>query len=149
MKRFHIHIVVKDLEQSISFYSNLFGDQPTVQKTDYAKWMLEDPKVNFAISTQSDAVGIEHLGIQVESSDELDDLRGRLKQTDIQLFAEGETVCCYAKSDKSWVEDPSGIAWETYHTMAEAQFFKDNTEASQSACCTPQTATVQISGLKK
>ena len=137
MKRLHIHIAVEDLEQSTKFYSALFGTEPNKQKSDYAKWMLDDPRINFAISARGADAGLDHLGIQVDEESELEDLRERLTQADMSLFSEGETTCCYAKSDKSWVKDPSGIAWEAYHTMGEAEFFNDAPTA-EGACCAPK-----------
>jgi catechol 2,3-dioxygenase-like lactoylglutathione lyase family enzyme len=139
MKRMHIHVGVESLDQSIKFYSALFGEQPVKSKTDYAKWMLDDPRINFAISTRSGKAGLDHLGLQVDSDEELQDLRERLKRADMSVFDEGETVCCYARSDKSWLEDPSGIAWEAYKTMADAQLFSAGAEPEQGACCTPET----------
>lgn len=138
MKRLHVHIAVDDLEKSIGFYSTLFGAKPTKQKTDYAKWMLDDPRVNFAISSRGAKAGIDHLGIQVEAAEELEGLRERMKKADLGLFDEGETTCCYAESDKSWVKDPSGIAWEAYHTMADAELFNKASGESTSACCAPK-----------
>ena len=129
MKRMHIHMFIDDLQKSINFYSNLFGSEPTKRKDDYAKWMLNDPGVNFAISSRGSKSGIDHLGIQVEKDIELKDMRERLKKADMQTFAEGETVCCYAKSDKTWVEDPSGIAWETYRTMEDAEVFNNSSDS--------------------
>lgn len=142
MKRLHIHVSVDDLSQSIRFYSALFGREPAKQKSDYAQWMLDDPKVNFAISTRGAEAGIDHLGIQVEDGDELEEMRTRLKKADLATFAEGETICCYARSDKTWVEDPSGIAWETYQTMAEAEFFNE-AGLNTTACCTPETERIE------
>ena len=140
MKRMHIHMFIDDLQKSINFYSNLFGSEPTKRKDDYAKWMLNDPGVNFAISSRGSKSGIDHLGIQVEKDIELKDMRERLKKADMQSFAEGETVCCYAKSDKTWVEDPSGIAWETYRTMEDAEVFNNSSDSKTSdiksgTCC--------------
>ncbi len=134
MKRMHIHVFTDDLSRSIDFYSELFGCEPAKREVDYAKWMLDDPKINFAISAGGANPGIDHLGIQVESAGELDLLRERLKNADMQTFAEGETTCCYAKSDKTWVEDPSGIAWETYRKMDDAEAFSD-TAPKEDACC--------------
>ena len=145
MKRLHVHVGVEDLDRSIAFYSTLFGADPTVTKGDYAKWMLEDPRVNFAISTgQHAAKGIEHLGIQVESGDELAEVYGRLKAADRPVLEEGATTCCYAMSEKSWVADPDGIVWEAFLTNGEATVYGDSPEltalsgnASQTACCAP------------
>lgn len=138
MKRFHIHVGVKDLNHSIRFYSTLFGQGPAKVKDDYAKWMLEDPRINFAISTRVNKEGVDHLGIQVEEGSELLELTNRLKKADLGIYGEGETTCCYAQSEKAWVKDPSGIAWETYHTMNDAEIFSEKTKA-QSACCAPKT----------
>ena len=121
MKRLHVHVGVADLDQSIRFYSTLFAAEPTVIKSDYAKWMLEDPRVNFAISSgQHAAKGIEHLGIEAESTDELADVYGRLQAADAPVLEEGATTCCYAKSEKSWIADPQGIQWETFLTTGES-----------------------------
>lgn len=139
MKRMHIHVGVENLNQSITFYSALFGAQPVKTKTDYAKWMLDDPRINFAISTRAGKAGVDHLGLQVDEESELQELRERLKSADMSVFDEGETVCCYARSDKSWVEDPSGIPWEVYKTMEEVQLFSASTESGEGACCAPET----------
>jgi catechol-2,3-dioxygenase len=140
MKRFHLHIGVNDLEKSVKFYSTLFGQEPAKVKNDYAKWMLEDPRINFAISTRSKKLGLDHLGIQVDENEELKEITARLKNADLGVFDEGETTCCYAKSEKAWVQDPAGIAWETYQTMEDAEMFsekKEATDKSDSACCAP------------
>jgi catechol 2,3-dioxygenase-like lactoylglutathione lyase family enzyme len=147
MKRMHIHVGVESLDQSIKFYSALFGEQPVKTKTDYAKWMLDDPRINFAISTRSGKAGVDHLGLQVDEEGELRELRERLKSADMSVFDEGETVCCYARSDKSWVEDPSGIAWEAYKTMEDVQLFSASTESAGGACCAPATKS-QLDGCK-
>lgn len=128
MKRLHIHVGVDSIDESIKFYSTLFGAPPTKVKADYAKWMLDDPAVNFAVSTHTSTKGVDHLGVQVDSEAELQQMRERLKGADAALLDEGETVCCYARSDKSWVKDPNGIAWEAYRTMADVQV---------SNCCAP------------
>ncbi len=133
MKRFHLHVGVKDLEKSVEFYSTLFGQKPTKLKSDYAKWMLEDPRINFAISTRAKSEGVDHLGIQVESDSELEEISGRLKSADLAIYDEGETTCCYAESKKAWVQDPSGVAWEAYRTMKDAEVFRE--EESEGACC--------------
>ncbi|MCX2979850.1 glyoxalase/bleomycin resistance/dioxygenase family protein [Halieaceae bacterium IMCC14734] len=138
MKRMHIHVGVESLNQGVTFYSALFGAEPTTIKDDYAKWMLEDPRVNFAISTRGDSTGVDHLGIQVDDDAELDGVRERLKTADVALFDEGETVCCYARSEKSWVEDPAGVAWETFKTMEQAEFFGQVDASTDGACCAPQ-----------
>jgi catechol 2,3-dioxygenase-like lactoylglutathione lyase family enzyme len=132
MKRMHIHVGVEKIEEAVRFYSALFGVPPVKTKPDYAKWMLEDPRVNFAISTRANK-GVDHLGLQVDEEGELKDLRERLKAADMKVEDEGDTVCCYARSDKSWVEDPAGIPWEAYRTMEDAQVFSGKT--SETACC--------------
>lgn len=116
MKRLHVHVGVEDLDRSIAFYSKLFGAEPSVVKPDYAKWMVDDPRVNFAISAANAAKGIEHLGIQVESVEELGEVYGRLKAADRPVLEEGRTTCCYAKSEKSWISDPDGVIWEAFFT---------------------------------
>jgi catechol-2,3-dioxygenase len=135
----HIHVDVENLAQSIKFYNTLFGTEPVKTKTDYAKWMLDDPRINFAISTRSGKAGVNHLGLQVEEDRELDELRERLKSADMSVFDEGETLCCYARSDKSWIEDPSGVAWEAYKTMADVQLFSSEAATKDTACCIPET----------
>jgi catechol 2,3-dioxygenase-like lactoylglutathione lyase family enzyme len=127
MKRLHLHVSVPDLAQSIQFYETLFGAKPTVVKDDYAKWMLDDPRVNFAISNRPGrAVGVDHVGIQVDSAAELGELSGRLKAAGAQTFDEAATTCCYAKSDKSWVGDPAGVRWETFFTFGEATTYGES-----------------------
>jgi catechol 2,3-dioxygenase-like lactoylglutathione lyase family enzyme len=120
MKRLHLHVSVPDLAQSIAFYETLFGAQPSVVKDDYAKWMLEDPKVNFAISQRGAAAGVDHVGIQVDSAAELGELSNRLKAAGNVTLDEQAVTCCYAKGDKSWVNDPAGVRWETFYTFGEA-----------------------------
>jgi catechol 2,3-dioxygenase-like lactoylglutathione lyase family enzyme len=151
MKRMHVHVSVTDLEASIRFYSTLFAAAPTVRKVDYAKWMLEDPRVNFAISQRGAAAGIEHLGIQVDGGTELQEVYARLKGADRPVLEEGKTTCCYAESEKSWIEDPQGIQWETFLTTGESTLYGHDavrsvtTEASGAArcgtsCCAPRAA---------
>jgi catechol-2,3-dioxygenase len=123
MKRLHVHVGVTDLAQSIAFYTNLFGSEPTVVKEDYAKWMLEDPRVNFAISHGHAAPGIEHLGIQAETPAELAEVMARLNKADAPVLAEGETTCCYARSEKSWISDPQAVVWEAFRTMEQARTY--------------------------
>lgn len=137
MKRFHIHVGVKDLEKSVQFYSTLFGQKPTKLKEDYAKWMLEDPRINFAISTRAGVKGVDHLGIQVDEDSELAEITERLKEADLGVYDEGETTCCYAESKKAWVLDPAGIPWEAYCTMGDAEVFKTKSESddSETSCC--------------
>ena len=120
MKRLHVHVAVDDLDRSIGFYSTLFAAQPTVTKPDYAKWMLDDPRVNFAISMRGSAAGVEHLGIQVEDAGELAEVYGRLANADAPVVEGGKTTCCYAKSEKSWITDPQGVVWETFLTEGES-----------------------------
>jgi len=146
MKRFHVHVSVDDLTQSIGFYSNLFATEPAVVKDDYAKWMLDDPKVNFAISTRSGAPGVDHLGIQVETGDELGELASRLKAAGEVTRDQEATTCCYAKSDKAWVNDPSGLRWETFHTFGAATSYGEDEPGasrapkSDATCCAPGDA---------
>ena len=127
MKRLHVHVGVTDLDRSIGFYSALFAAQPTVVKSDYAKWMLDDPRVNFAISTRGKEAGLDHLGIQVEDADELSEVYARLREAGGNVIDQGETVCCYATSEKSWIDDPAGIAWETFLTTGESIAYGDGT----------------------
>jgi predicted enzyme related to lactoylglutathione lyase len=146
MKRMHVHVAVEDISNAIPFYSALFATQPTVVKPDYAKWMLDDPRVNFAISSRGHALGLDHLGIQVESSDELNEVYARLHQAGSNIIEEGQTTCCYAKSEKSWIDDPAGISWETFFTNGESTHYGDGVEpgariAHEKACCEPQAAT--------
>ncbi|QCB56190.1 glyoxalase/bleomycin resistance/dioxygenase family protein [Sphingopyxis sp. PAMC25046] len=146
MKRLHVHVGVENLDASIGFYSTMFGVEPTVVKDDYAKWMLEDPRVNFAISAGNHARnGIEHLGIQTESAEELDEVYGRLKAADGPVLEEGRTTCCYAKSEKSWIADPDGVVWEAFFTDGEATTYGDSPALDQlasngagSTCCVPK-----------
>lgn len=127
MKRFHVHVSVADLSESIRFYSELFGTEPTVHKPDYAKWMLEDPRINFAISTRGQRVGVNHLGLQVDSDPELRGMKTRLVAADGKMLQEDAQSCCYARSDKYWVTDPTGIAWETFHTLDSIPVFGEGT----------------------
>ncbi len=148
MKRLHIHMAVESLPQSIGFYSALFAAQPTVVKTDYAKWMLDDPRVNFAVSTRGRRPGLDHLGIQVENADELQEVYARLHQAGGDVIEQGATVCCYAKSEKSWIDDPAGIAWETFLTSGESTNYGDGSgernarvaHEKEGTCCAPQAA---------
>jgi predicted lactoylglutathione lyase len=139
MNRFHVHLNVADIATSVRFYAQLFAAEPTVLKDDYAKWMLEDPRVNFAISTQGRAPGVDHLGIQAESGDELAQLGKRLDAAGGSVVPEDATVCCYARSDKLWTEDPQGTRWETFHTHGEATTYyaADSACATDGAACTP------------
>jgi hypothetical protein len=141
MKRFHVHLHVDDLAKSIGFYSKLFAAEPARVEGDYAKWMLDDPRINFAISTRGSHAGIDHLGFQTDDPEELAALKARAEAADMALLDEGETTCCYARSEKHWVTDPQGIAWEHFHTLGNIPVFSESqaTDAA-SACCTP-TAT--------
>ena len=140
MKRLHVHIAVDDLDKSIGFYSTLFGAQPSVLKDDYAKWMLDDPTVNLAISQRGRIAGIDHLGIQVDSDGELRELASRLKSAGERTRDEEATTCCYAQSNKAWVNDPSGVRWETFFTFGEATTYGEDGEpaAPAAACCAPK-----------
>ena len=149
MKRFHVHVGVADLDASIAFYSGLFGAEPTVTKADYAKWMLEDPRINFAISCKDGAAkGIEHIGLQVESAGELAEVYGRLTNAKGPVIAEGATTCCYAKSEKSWIADPDGVIWEAFLTEGESTVYGESPDFaplasahdSDMACCAPKVA---------
>jgi len=137
MKRFHVHAHVEDLRASIAFYTKLFATEPSRVESDYAKWMLEDPRINFAISTRGDKPGVDHLGIQADSEEELAELKARAQAADMALLDEGETTCCYARSEKYWVTDPQGIAWEHYHTLSNIPVFSEKSKAQSedSACC--------------
>ena len=127
MKRFHVHVAVDDLKRSIGFYSALFAAEPSVIKTDYAKWMIDDPRVNFAISTRGRQPGLDHLGIQADSGDELKEIYARLHEAGGNIVEQGETSCCYAKSEKSWIDDPAGISWETIpHGRRKHQLWRWN-----------------------
>ena len=149
MKRLHVHVAVDDLATSIRFYSALFAAAPAVTKADYAKWMLDDPRVNFAISMRDRAAGLDHLGIQVEDEAELKEVYGRLRAADVPMLEQGQTACCYARSEKSWVSDPAGIAWETFLTRGEHAVYGDGTgerdvplhgavAAPVNSCCAPK-----------
>jgi hypothetical protein len=133
----HVHVSVRNLDDSVRFYSTLFAATPTVLKADYAKWMLDDPRVNFAISTRGAPAGIEHLGIQVADADELHEVYERIERADAPVLPEGETVCCYAKSEKSWIEDPQGIRWETFLTTGESTVYGSEAPKAAAACCVP------------
>jgi predicted enzyme related to lactoylglutathione lyase len=146
MKRMHVHISVDDLQHSIAFYSALFASEPSVVKADYAKWMLDDPRVNFAISTRGREPGLDHLGIQAENGDELKEIYARLRKAGGTVVEQGQTSCCYAKSEKSWIDDPAGISWETFLTTGESTDYGDGSGervariAHEQSCCAPQTA---------
>ena len=144
MKRFHVHVSVDDLAKSIRFYTSVFGVGPAIEKSDYAKWMLEDPRINFAISNRGGKPGVNHLGLQVDSPDELAALRAQVARADIAADDEPAAECCYARSDKYWIEDPQGVAWETFHTLGDIPVFgKDSASDMASAtpaCCAPKPA---------
>jgi len=143
MKRLHVHVAVDDLQRSIGFYSALFAANPSVTKPDYAKWMLDDPRVNFAISTRGRQPGLDHLGIQVENKDELHEVYDRLHKAGGNVIEQGQTNCCYAKSEKSWIDDPAGISWETFLTTGENIDYGDGSGeriarvAHEKSCCAP------------
>ena len=140
MKRFHVHVHVADLAQSIGFYSKLFAAAPTRREGDYAKWMLEDPPLNFAISTRGRETGVDHLGFQTDDPAELAELKSRASAADLALLDEGETTCCYARSEKHWVTDPQGVAWEQFHTLEDIPVFSRPAAARAGACCATDTA---------
>ena len=154
MKRFHVHVAVSDLSKSIAFYSAIFGGQPNVVKADYAKWMLEDPRINFAISNRGHAPGVNHLGLQAEDDAELEAIHANLQKADTTVLPEKGAHCCYAKSDKYWVTDPQGIAWDSFRSFESIPLYGSsqaeravaerggNGEAEASACCTPSEAKV-------
>jgi len=149
MRRFHVHLGVPDLSASIRFYSGLFGKAPTIQKDDYAKWMLDDPRVNFAISQRGRAAGLNHLGLQAESAEELAGIRAQFEAADASAtVAESGAMCCYVKSDKHWVTDPQGIAWEAFHTLDSIPLFgSDNGEAKAAGgCCSPNATCASLPG---
>jgi catechol 2,3-dioxygenase-like lactoylglutathione lyase family enzyme len=148
MKRFHVHVAVNDLKSSIRFYSALFGADPTVTKTDYAKWMIEDPRINFAISERGTRTGVNHLGLQVDSDDELEVLRTQAERASPVTATESNVSCCYARGNKYWYTDPQGVAWETYHTLEQVEFFgtestpKKSDAGAGSGCSRPQSVPV-------
>ena len=141
MKRFHVHLHVEDLDRSIAFYNRLFDATPARTESDYAKWMLDDPPVNFAISTRGHGTGIDHLGIQTDNAEELHALKDRAQHADMTLLEEGATTCCYARSEKHWVTDPQGIAWEHFHTLGNIPVFREAATVAATACCAPPVAT--------
>lgn len=149
MKRFHVHAHVEDLKASIAFYTKLFGAEPARIESDYAKWMLDDPRINFAISTRGSKPGVDHLGIQTDTEEELTELKARAQAADLALQDDGETTCCYARSDKHWITDPQGIAWEHFHTLGGIPVFSEKAAATPSpaepaACCAPRGKPVGI-----
>lgn len=146
MKRMHLHVAVDDLTKSIHFYNTLFGALLSIEKSDYAKWMLDDPRVNFAISQRGAKIGLDHIGIQAENNDELTEIKSRLEAADMSMLTQKGTTCCYAKSDKYWVQDPSGIAWEAYHTLESVPTFNNpiETNSAESPCCAPILQGIQF-----
>lgn len=144
MKRFHVHVAVANLASSIDFYTKLFGQAPTKERPDYAKWMLDDPRVNFAISARGHAPGVNHFGFQADSAEELQGLKQLAESASGgQVLDQGETACCYAKSEKHWTVDPQGLAWEHFHTMSEAEEFGADTANQTGACCIPVRSSEQ------
>jgi hypothetical protein len=143
MKRLHVHVAVDDVAESIRFYNTLFAADPTVLKADYARWMLDDPRVNFAISQRGTETGIRHLGIQVETPEELHEVYSRLRDAAAPVLEEGAMTCCYAKSEKSWIADPQGIAWEAFLTSGESTAYGENPDLTSlgrgADCCTRET----------
>jgi catechol 2,3-dioxygenase-like lactoylglutathione lyase family enzyme len=137
MKRFHVHVAVDDLDANIKFYSTLFGAPPSVVKPDYAKWMLDDPRINFAISNRGLKPGVDHLGVQVESDSELTMLREQAAAAEIAMLDQPNAVCCYPRSDKYWITDPQEIAWETFHTLESIPVYGETLPAESRACCGP------------
>ena len=141
MKRFHVHVAVNDLAKSIHFYSKLFGQAPTKEKEDYAKWMLEDPRVNFAISARGHATGVDHFGFQVDNAEELQALKKLAEAaSNKQVLEQNNTTCCYSNSEKHWTVDPQGLAWEHFHTLSDAQHFGTEMVTQANACCAPVNA---------
>lgn len=147
MKRFHVHVAVDDLAANIRFYSTVFEAEPTVVKDDYAKWMLEDPRVNFAISSRGAKPGLDHLGLQVDSDDELARLRGQVARAEIAALDQNEASCCYAKSNKYWINDPQGIAWETFRSLSSIPVYGADSQigarTAATSCCAPNEATAR------
>lgn len=141
MKRLHMHISVEDLEKSEQFYTALFGVKPTKVKEDYMQWLVDDPAINFAISTGNETKGLNHFGLQVDSDDAVQELESRLTNANISGEKQEEAVCCYAKSNKYWVEDPDGLIWENYHTMEQVEMFGGDTFTGGTGCCEPSFST--------
>ena len=135
MKRFHVHVAVDDIDANVRFYSMIFGASPTVLKADYAKWMLDDPRINFANSKRGANAGVDHLGIQVESENELTELREQVAAAEIAALDQPTAECCYARSDKYWTTDPQGVPWETFHTLDSIPVFGETARTKQGACC--------------
>jgi catechol 2,3-dioxygenase-like lactoylglutathione lyase family enzyme len=145
MKRFHVHLRVDDLDASIAFYRRLFGTEPSRREVDYAKWMLDDPRLNFAISTRGAGSGLDHFGFQTDTEAELEALKRSAEAADMPVIDEGSTSCCYARSDKHWIVDPQGVAWEHFHTLGDIPVFNESASAAvDSACCSPATTAAPI-----
>lgn len=147
MKRFHVHVAVSDLEESIRFYTAFFDSPPSVEKDDYAKWMLDDPRINFAVSKRGGSPGLDHLGIQVDNPESLKEISARLKRAEQQVVEQESATCCYARSDKTWVHDPQGIAWESFYTIGPATTYGEDVPVprkSKAACCAPEPVPVQV-----
>jgi catechol 2,3-dioxygenase-like lactoylglutathione lyase family enzyme len=140
MKRFHVHLHVDDLNRNIAFYSSLFAARPARVEADYAKWMLEDPPVNFAISARNHEPGLDHFGIQVDNDAELAALKAQAQAAEAPILDEGQTTCCYSRSEKHWATDPQGIAWEHFHTLEGIPTFNESERPAANACCTPTSA---------
>jgi catechol 2,3-dioxygenase-like lactoylglutathione lyase family enzyme len=143
MNRFHVHVRVADLESSVSFYSQLFGAEPAILKADYAKWLLEDPRINFAISANASETGIDHLGFQVESDDELSAIASRLTKAEVSVTRQENASCCYARGNKAWVTDPNRVSWETFYSFGDSVTYGNDlrpqsaTTLAESSCCIP------------
>lgn len=151
MKRFHVHVAVDDLNANIRFYSAVFGAEPSMRKPDYAKWMMDDPRINFAISQRGARVGLDHLGLQVDTDEELSALREQVAAAEISRHEQPDATCCYSRSDKYWITDPQGIAWETYHTLGEAEIYGADSRTKTdeaTACCAPSSKTVKAENRK-
>lgn len=149
MKRFHVHVSVTDIPSAVAFYSKLFDSDPTVVETDYAKWMLDEPRINFAISNRSGKTGLDHLGFQADSEEELSMLHRRVQDAAGPVIEQKGTACCYAESDKYWTLDPAGIAWESFHTLGRVPVFGAEKPVDGSACCAPMPAQVSLAQLQK
>ncbi|MEW6132138.1 MAG: ArsI/CadI family heavy metal resistance metalloenzyme [Pseudomonadota bacterium] len=149
MKRFHVHVGVIDIPSAVAFYSRLFDAEPTVVESDYAKWMLDEPRLNFAVSTRAGKTGLDHLGFQAENEEELEVLHRRVEAAAGPVVEQKGTACCYAESDKYWTMDPAGIAWENFHTLGRVPVFGTEKAAQGSACCAPMPAQVSLAQLKQ
>ena len=149
MKRFHVHVGVTDIPSAVTFYSRLFDAEPAVVQVDYAKWMLDEPRINFAVSTRAGKTGLDHLGFQADSNEELEILHKRVEAAAGPVVEQKGTACCYAESDKYWTMDPAGIAWEHFHTLGRVPVFGTQVAAPGSACCAPMPAQVSLAQLKK